>query len=385
MRIAIVHRDLHAVTRGGICTVYRQLADRLADAGHHLTLITQETPHPLPSRPGVDLVTLPRTEDLEAHRAAVAAALDHLTVDIAECSTWEAELLHYASRPAGDRVPVLVRADLSAATMAAPEAFAAAEQALLDVADAGVAVSQWAARDIVAAYAHQLPVLANGVDRLRFRPGPRTSPISSGRRLRLDQDGSTLGGSPLADDCPDTDALWQRVTGPRWETPRLLWVGKLTTMKGADRLQQLLPALAGKAAVTVVLGHGWVEYPLTLAGHPHVQVVQDVDDDDLPAVYRSSDYLLSTSRWEGFGLAIAEALACGVPALLPAELGTAAELIVDGITGATWRDPADLAALLERRPPLHGALPDGYDWDRNAADTLAMYEQLLAARLSAGR
>ncbi|MDR7303375.1 Scr1 family TA system antitoxin-like transcriptional regulator [Haloactinomyces albus] len=32
MRIALVHRDLHAVTRGGIGTLYRALAPRLAEA-----------------------------------------------------------------------------------------------------------------------------------------------------------------------------------------------------------------------------------------------------------------------------------------------------------------------------------------------------------------
>jgi hypothetical protein len=36
MRIALVHRDLHAVTRGGIGTLYRALAPRLRDAGHQM-------------------------------------------------------------------------------------------------------------------------------------------------------------------------------------------------------------------------------------------------------------------------------------------------------------------------------------------------------------
>lgn len=116
--------------------------------------------------------------------------------------------------------------------------------------------------------------------------------------------------------------------------------------------------------------------------HPHVQVLQDLCDQDLVSVYRSADYLWSTSRWEGFGLAIAEALACGVPALLPADLGTARELITDQVTGLLWQTPDDIVTELTRRR-LRGALPAEFNWDRNAAATLAIYETLLA--VPAGR
>jgi D-inositol-3-phosphate glycosyltransferase len=46
MRICLVHRDIHQVTRGGICTLYRALAKRLAAHGHQVTVITQATPIP---------------------------------------------------------------------------------------------------------------------------------------------------------------------------------------------------------------------------------------------------------------------------------------------------------------------------------------------------
>jgi hypothetical protein len=98
MRVAVVHRDLHQVTRGGICTLYLALADELVRAGHEIVLVTQDTPHPV-LRAGVQVVTLPRTEDLAVHRAAVASAVERIAPDVAECSTWEAELLTYAQRP----------------------------------------------------------------------------------------------------------------------------------------------------------------------------------------------------------------------------------------------------------------------------------------------
>jgi glycosyltransferase involved in cell wall biosynthesis len=38
-----------------------------------------------------------------------------------------------------------------------------------------------------------------------------------------------------------------------------------------------------------------------------------IDDDDLPAVYSGSEALIFPSLYEGFGLPILEALACGTP------------------------------------------------------------------------
>lgn len=149
MRVALVHRDLHAVARGGICTLYLALAAELVRAGHRVSLITQDTPHPV-TQPGVDVHTLPRTDDLTRHRPAVAALLERLRPDVAECSSWEAELLDYLHAP--DRAPVLVHGDLTAATMrAAP--LVEAERALCSAADVVIAVSQFAADDLAGATA----------------------------------------------------------------------------------------------------------------------------------------------------------------------------------------------------------------------------------------
>ena len=63
MRVALVHRDLHALAGGGICTLYRALAPRLRDAGHEVVLIIQHTSNPLVLN-GIRVYTLPRTDDL---------------------------------------------------------------------------------------------------------------------------------------------------------------------------------------------------------------------------------------------------------------------------------------------------------------------------------
>ncbi|MBV9026692.1 MAG: glycosyltransferase family 4 protein [Streptomycetaceae bacterium] len=379
MRIALVHRDLHHVTRGGICTLYRALADHLAAAGCRITLITQTSPHPIQPTRRIEVITVPRTDDLPVHRTAVARVLDALAPDVAECSTWEAELLTYASRPAAERAPVVVRGDLSAATMGAAE-LAADEAALCRAADAMLAVSRFAATDLAAAYRIPAPpVLPNGVDRRRFHPAQPHLP-SSGEHLRLGTDGQLLASQPLPR-LLATDAAWASYfTADRkpGAPVRLVWVGKLTRMKGYDRLARFIPALRGRAQLLLVLGHGQIHYPVEPGAHDHVLTVRDLDEFDLPAVYRAADYLLSTSRWEGYGLAIAEALACGTPALLPADLAVADELLNPNVTGATWQADTDLLTLLDTRPRLTGALPATYDWTANARATLALYQDLHA-------
>ena len=92
--------------------------------------------------------------------------------------------MHYARRPATKRAPVVVRGDLSAATMRAFDHLITAERALVHAADMVLAVSEFAATDLAAAYHIPRPmVIANGVERDHFHPAPsRHRPGASGSR-----------------------------------------------------------------------------------------------------------------------------------------------------------------------------------------------------------
>jgi D-inositol-3-phosphate glycosyltransferase len=372
MHVCMVHRDIHAVTRGGICTVYRALAKRLARAGHEVTLVTQETPHPVRDA-GLRVIYLPRTDDMEAHRPAVMKTLMRIGPTVVDCSTWEAETLDYLRLPRHERAPVVVRGDLSARTMGVAE-LAAAEGHLVRLADQVVAVSDFAACDLATAYNFERPVtLPNGVDRERYCPGPTSLP-ASGFRVYLDAHGNVAERTPL-DRLIGTDrepAPWARDPYGRL---RLIWVGKISPMKGWDRLERLATRVRGMAHITVLLGHSRAYCPVTVTGRGDVTILRDLHDTDLPGFYRAADFLLSTSRWEGFGLAVAEALACTTPVLLPAGLGTAPELL-DAAGGLTYGDGDHLVELLRTGPAISGRLPARFDWDANVDATLAIYRAL---------
>ncbi|WP_280140877.1 glycosyltransferase family 4 protein [Nocardia vulneris] len=368
----MVHRDLHQRTRGGICTLYRALASSMATRGHRITLITQEAPDPVVVE-GVRVVTMPRTEDLVAHRAGVAKLLWQIEPDVIDCSTWEAETLTYLTDLRPGRAPVLVRGEFSARTIGAPQ-LAHDERQLVRRADRVIAVSHYAARDLADAYDIAAPaVIYNGIDRRRFCPGPHRAP-TSGLWVSLNDEGELIDPTPIRTLLESGRPVPPFTPDPRGRI-RLVWVGKITPMKGWDLLEQIATQLRDTAVITAVLGHSARYCPVTPKSAP-ITVLHDLDDTDMPTVYRSADWLLSTSRWEGFGLAIAEAIACGTPVLLPEHLGVAPELLASG-GGYTYRDVDDLARLLTTRTPRSGTLPSHFDWGLNAATTLDHYRQLV--------
>src|SRR5262249_48886315 len=91
---------------------------------------------------------------------------------------------------------------------------------------------------------------------------------------------------------------------------RLLFVGNRTRRKGFDLLPQIMDTLPDDYTLYYTGGfQGRRERP------PHTRMVNigSPDRAGLVAAYQSCDILLFPSRLEGFGIAPAEALACGRP------------------------------------------------------------------------
>jgi glycosyltransferase involved in cell wall biosynthesis len=112
-----------------------------------------------------------------------------------------------------------------------------------------------------------------------------------------------------------------------------------------------------------------------------------VPDEDLPGLFAGADAFLYPTLYEGFGLPVVEAMACGVPVLTsstsalqeiaggyaylvdPMDVDSIAKGIIDLATDPKRR--AEFAALGSRR-----ALE--FSWDRAAEQTLRVYAETLA-------
>ncbi len=116
---------------------------------------------------------------------------------------------------------------------------------------------------------------------------------------------------------------------------------------------------------------------------------------DIADVMRSADLFIFPTRYEPFGMVIAEAMACGVPVVTSAVAG-AAELIEDGVSGGVVADPHDargFAAAVDRiladedaRVAMGRAARravEGLSWDAIAARTLEVYGRVVEAAVPA--
>jgi glycosyltransferase involved in cell wall biosynthesis len=110
------------------------------------------------------------------------------------------------------------------------------------------------------------------------------------------------------------------------------------------------------------------------------------------AHFNLADVFVFPSAMEGFGLAVGEAMSCGLP-VVASDRGSIPEVLVDG-EGGVLADPAEperfaeaLAALLAdpgRRAAYGHAnrtrIDARFRWDRCVAATTAVYEEAVAAR-----
>ena len=100
----------------------------------------------------------------------------------------------------------------------------------------------------------------------------------------------------------------------------------------------------------------------------------EVDDEELARLYRGARCLVYASLYEGFGIPVAEALACGCPVVTSA--GSAmAELAGDDATTSTRPTSARSATGIARAAPA-GAAARCASLARGGGATRAVYEEL---------
>ncbi len=166
----------------------------------------------------------------------------------------------------------------------------------------------------------------------------------------------------------------------------VLAVSRLTRQKGIDVAVEALSFLPGDV-VLVVLGEGPERKALAELAREHAvesRVFLPGRVPDVAAWLRRASVYVQPARWEGFGLAVLEAMVCGLP-VVATNVSSLPELVADGETGLLVPpdDPAALARAVERaladpalgRAGLERARCE-FSVQRMADRTVALYERL---------
>jgi glycosyltransferase involved in cell wall biosynthesis len=130
----------------------------------------------------------------------------------------------------------------------------------------------------------------------------------------------------------------------------LIQVGELTTRKNAALAVSALPRFDRRVHLLLV-GEGPEESSLRELASTH-GVAERAHflgfREDVPSLLTASDVLVHCARVEGFGFAVAEGGAAGIPAVA-ANASSVPEIIVDGETGALFEsdDVDDLVRALQ--------------------------------------
>ncbi len=184
------------------------------------------------------------------------------------------------------------------------------------------------------------------------------------------------------------------------DKPYLLCVG---TVQPRKNYQMLIRAFAGIARdwphnLIFAGGKGWlfddIFAEVTQQGlENRVQFIGFVDETDLPALYSDATLFLFPSLYEGFGLPLLEAMACGVPVIssnascLPEVVGDAGILLSPHDPEA-WR--ATIHRLLLNTPRRVALIGAGamqarrFSWRKSAYHLLKIYDKLLQGELQHG-
>jgi len=209
-------------------------------------------------------------------------------------------------------------------------------------------------------------VIPNGVDTARFSPSARLALRAQARLRRSFQESDFV----------------------------LLLVGNDWRMKGLETILRAISALRDLPIRVIVAGDdspdSFRETARSLAVLEHCRF--ELPREDVLDFYAAADLYVSPSREDSFGLPVAEAMACGLPAITSIFAGVSS-LLQDGVDSFILRDPHDAKTLatmirtLYQRAEWRSRMGQAaakvsleWTWDRNAAAIIQLLRKTAAKK-----
>ena len=230
-----------------------------------------------------------------------------------------------------------------------------------------IAVSENTARDLQTFFGlgrDRVDVVWNGIDHQRFQPGDvAAAKITAAEKWKLDR--------PFF-------LFVSRLEHPGKNHVRL--IEAFNQFKTATKSDWLL-ALGGSD------WHGAEAIYAVAKKSPFaddIRFLGFVSDAALPGLYHATDVFIYPSLFEGFGFPPIEAMACGVP-VISSPRGSLREVVADAALTIDPENLADIAGALTRMSggpaersrwrAIGFVNAKRFDWNENAAQTLAIYER----------
>ncbi len=152
----------------------------------------------------------------------------------------------------------------------------------------------------------------------------------------------TLPGAPIgvipngicADFRPNA---WPKQARSAGEPLQILTVARLVKRKGLDSLLRAVALLSDLSIRLLIQGSGSDEKSLrelaaTLGIEDRVTFLGFRERESLPPVYQNADIFIMPSHSESFGLAVLEAMACGLPVIV-SRVGGMVDYVEEGVNG----------------------------------------------------
>lgn len=218
-----------------------------------------------------------------------------------------------------------------------------------------------------------------------------TSRVAILEKLRLDP--SLVTVVP-----PGVDDRFRPARHPH-PSPLVVAVGRLVPYKRFDLLIDVLVRVREQHPTlnAVIAGEGSeraaLESLISARGAADwISLPGRIDDDGLVSLYQRAWVLASTSAYEGWGLTISEAAACGTPAVASPIAGHA-DAVADGYSGYLAEPGAAMVSAIDalldndllRRRMRHGAIASAarLSWDRAALESMRVLAGNAATTTSA--
>ncbi len=178
------------------------------------------------------------------------------------------------------------------------------------------------------------------------------------------------GCGPQFKPCEDKAVKGRLRRSMQLKRPYVLYVGRIQPRKNLVRLMQAFDVVCARHPhwqheLVIAGASGWMDEPILavakeLAGAERIRFTGFVPGDDLPVLMAGAEVFALVSLWEGFGMPLIEAMACGTPTIT-SNNSALNEVAGDAALRVDPEDTEAIACALERlltEPELRASLSE---------------------------